>query len=326
MLRDKARLLVCCGIGLIAGLVPVICHYAGQTHTDFDQAWLAARAIWHGKNPYGAVAHGFLWPLFYPLTVGVVALPFAALAKLWAAALWTAVSFGVLSYALTSEAWWPLIGLLSYPAVDAARLAQWSPILTAIGLLPALSWIAVASPTTGGAIALAFLPRTFAWRSVAIGVAIVVAAFVVDPSWPAEWRSALATARHFVPLVARPGGAVLLLALIRWRRTEARLLALLALVPQTAYPYEALPLILALGSRREALLWSCSTCLGAAFLVTAPVAFVDELRHNAPVLLATCYLPILVMVMRRPNIASRAELRWFHASRAETASAGDQSS
>jgi len=54
--------MVSCGIGVIAGLIPVVCHYAGQTRTEFDQAWLAAQAIWHREKAYNAVAHAFLWP------------------------------------------------------------------------------------------------------------------------------------------------------------------------------------------------------------------------------------------------------------------------
>ncbi len=46
---------------------------------DIDQAWAAGRALLEHENPYQVIGPGahyqFPWPLYYPLTVGVVALP-----------------------------------------------------------------------------------------------------------------------------------------------------------------------------------------------------------------------------------------------------------
>lgn len=302
--RVAKRIGVSVGVAIVAGAIPFAYHAAGATHTDFDQIWIAARALMHRDDPYRAVAAGFLWPFYYPLPAALIGLPFALAPKLWAAAVWTAVGFGLLAFSLTEKAWWPLVGLLSYPALDAARLAQWSPILTAMALLPALSWLAVGKPSTGGGVALAYLPKTLRWTSVAMGLVLIAVAFLIDPPWFEDWRTALATAHHLVPMVARPGGFVLLLALFRWRRPEARLLAALALVPQTAYPYEALPMILALRARWEALVWAFATLVGAWFLHQNASSFTAMVANNAPMILASSYIPVLVMVLRRKNTSS----------------------
>jgi hypothetical protein len=95
----------------------------------------------------------------------------------------------------------------------------------------------------------------------------------------------------------------LLIALAKWRRPEARLIALLACVPQTAASYEALPLILALRSSREAMIFGIVSVISVAFVVspTGPNDFAAATATNAPITLATMYVPTLVMVLRRPN-------------------------
>ena len=64
-------------------------------------------------------------------------------------------------------------------------------------------------------------------------------------------------------LSRRPGGAVLLLALIRWRVAEGRLLAALACVPQTIGLYEALPLFLIPTNRWQGYLLAALSYLAA---------------------------------------------------------------
>ena len=84
------------------------------------------------------------------------------------------------------------------------------------------------------------------------------------------------------------------------------MIALLALVPQTAAPYEALPLALALTSKREAMMFAALS-LGAVPFLTRPDSagdLVATLEHNTPIMLGLLYLPVTLMVLRRPNVVS----------------------
>lgn len=289
-------------VGLAAALLSLTLPLA-----DFDQLWLAGRAIRAGMDPYAAV-HGSFWrDLYYPMPAAFIALPATLLPRVAAHACFAGLALGAAAYALSSRGWWALIGLASYPALDATLLAQWSPLFVAAGLVPNLEWIAVAKPTTGLATVLSFAidrPLRMMWLSLVLGVSIVSACFVLQPQWVSNWLAATRSAAHFKPLVLRPGGVLLLLAAVRWRLPEARLLALLAVIPQTIAPYEALLLTLALRSRREALVFSVASFAALPLLrsVQAGVALDVRINHDAPILLLFLYLPVLVMILRRPNV------------------------
>jgi hypothetical protein len=305
-----SRFAVAVVIGMAAGGLTLYLRLGHFTSfADFDSVWLASRAIARGENPYIAVHAGYHWSLHYPLPAVLVGSPFSLLPEVWASAAWCAVGFALLAYGLTSSAWWPLIGLASYPAVDTAQLAQWSALLTTIAVMPSLAFLTVAKPTTAGVLSVAFMHRTLRrpaiyWSS-AIGVALVLLSFWLRPHWVAEWLAGVRSSKDFTAPIFRPGGALLLLALLRWRRPEARLVALLALAPQTMSPYDALPLLLVYSNRREALAGAWLGLAAIPFLLpragTGP-AFTAAVDRNAPVLLLTLYLPALILVLRRPNV------------------------
>jgi hypothetical protein len=215
-----------------------------------------------------------------------------------------------LAYGLTARAWWPLIALASYPALDAIRLCQWTPILAAAALLPWLGWLAAAKPTTGVVTVGSYLSRRWLAFNVATGITLVAISFACWPHWGSEWLSAVRGAHHFVPMAARPSGALLLLALIRWRRPEARMLAMMAVVPQTV-AYDALLLALIPSNRREALAFGFLSFAAVPFIVPAagsPDSFVAALTHNQTVFLAALYMPALVAVLTRPNVGDAREV------------------
>ncbi len=295
-------------VALAAGALALWVRTRVTGFSDFDIIWLAGRALARRANPYVAIKSDVYTALHYPLPAVVMALPFTALSESFAAAAWTALGFGLLAYFLTAAEWWPLVGLASLPAVDAAQLAQWSPLLTCIALAPALGFLAIAKPTTGGALVVSYANRVLNKRplvwSAGIALVVVLAATAIQPDWPWQWVSSVRGAYHFVPLVLRPGGVLLLAALLKWRRPEARLLTLLALAPQTGAPYDALPLVLALASKREVFVFAI---LSFVFVLLRQTTvgpggqFTAELAHNAPYLLATIYLPVLIMILGRPN-------------------------
>jgi len=60
---------------------------------------------------------------------------------------------------------------------------------------------------------------------------LVGASLAVYPAWLGEWSAALHAGRTYHAPFSRPGGWVLLLAALRWRRPEARLLLAIHCIP-----------------------------------------------------------------------------------------------
>lgn len=268
--------------------------------SDFDQIWLAARDVAHGVSPYSHVTpNGF--PFFYPLPAAILGLPFALYPAWLAAALWTGLGFGVLAFGLTRDGWWRLVALCSLPAVESAQLAQWSPIVTAAWCIPALGFLLAAKPTAVLPISLGSVPRSVHLGAIGAALGLLAISFVVQPAWVAEWIGTVRGAHHFVPLVLRPGGVLLLLALIRWRRREAWLIVLMAVMPQAGMAYDALPVAVVPSSRCEALFLALCSFLAVPFRHVATGAangFTDASSANALLYLATLYAPAVLLVLR----------------------------
>jgi len=301
----RARLLSAAVAALGAGayVATLYARQTPETGSDFDQSWIAARALLAGGDPYAAVvAAGWPWPLYYPLPAVLVAVPFTMLSMAAARVVFGGLGAGALAYAMTGRVWWGLAVLAGAPFLDALTNVQWSPLLTAAALLPALGWALAAKPTIGLALWVAY-PR---WQTAAAVGAIAVASLIVLPEWPRLWLAATAGAAHIRPPIFRPGGLLLLLALLRWRRPEARLLAALACVPQSPAMYEALPLFLAASSAREALGLALLShvAYGATRLLPPGGSLAEAYEAKWPIMLVLVYLPVLVVVLRRRNEAS----------------------
>lgn len=232
-------------LALLAGCVAaVICWLAYRlpppSTSDFEPVWIGARALFSGLDPYAVVpTAGTRYPLYYPIPALLVGLPFGALPFEAARALWAGVSTAVFVLAALRYRRGLLTALLSANLLNAVVQGQWSPLLTAAAVLPAISWVWAAKPSIGAALFVAY-----PGRRALIGCLVVVAiSLAIFPTWPWRWLEALRETNHVAPIM-RPGGIVLLLALIRWREAEGRLLAALACVPQTIGLYETLPLFL----------------------------------------------------------------------------------
>jgi hypothetical protein len=298
---DKRRLAAACAIGCIAAAL----NYWTRAHvsgfTDFDQVWTAGRTVVRGGDPYtGTSAGGFAF--LYPLPAAIVGVLFSPIPVAIASALWTALGFGVLAYALSQAGWWRLTALCSLPSIESMQLAQWSPILTAAFILPSLNFFAAAKPSTMLPVAGSTLPKSVNRASVLLGCGLVAVSFMVLPSWLPEWIGTVRGAHHFIPPIARPFGAVLLLALIAWRRRQAWLIALMALTPQAGMAYDALPLAVVPQSRRDAIFYSFATLAAVPFrhiAIGANAGFSDATAANAPIYLATLYVPALLLVLAR---------------------------
>jgi hypothetical protein len=304
------RLILATVVAIAAGVLSyqnTVAH-PGDLPPDFGQAWGAARAWVHGTDPYAAVGpHRFFewrYPLLYPLPAVVVALPFSFLPLAWAAALFVALSTWAFVWAVTRRRLFNptlcVFGSLAFLYV--IQTAQWSPLIVASILLPWLAPLWVCKPTIGAALLVAY-PRR---RTVMAGAVFALATVLLLPSWPREWRAALEAAPHVRPLVVQTlVGPLVLLALLRWRRSDARLLVALACVPQTPLLYETVPLFLIARTYLE----------GATLAVLTFVAWIlwqragpfasygDAMSMSGRFIVWCVYLPCTLMVLRRPNAA-----------------------
>lgn len=312
LLRDRLahRLAVC---ALLAVLLAHFAHYQvlrRPLHSDFGQVWFAARSVLHGQNPYALIGPGLAYewaaPLFYPLPAALVGLPFAPFSEPVAVTLFMALGAFGLCWALTEHGYGPLWALLSIPAYQCFEIAQWAPLMAGAYVIPALSIFLVAKPTIGAAV---FAAKPSRWAFLGGGV-LVLLAFLLQPGWFPEWRHALASASvgagsrfPYTAPITFPGGILILTALSRWRRPEARLLVVLACVPQTTLPYEALLLFLIPRTWRQGL---TLTALSWGMLVftrftTDPQSLTERVLAYGPMMTVWLYLPCTLMVLRRPN-------------------------
>lgn len=296
------RVLIVAVIGLLAAFLAVP-HLGVVGTSDFDQLWYGARALVRGGSPYAAVGPGreFPWPfpLFYPLPGVLAAVPFVVLPVRAASLVFSALGGVALALAFTRERSHRVLALTSFSFFYCAAISQWTPILVAATVFPWLGVLFAAKPTIGLALWL-YRPR---WQTAVACVAFVLLSVAIRPSWPAEWRAGLGAATHIVAPITYPGGLLVLLALARWRRPEARLLVAMACVPHTTLLYEVLPLFLVPASWRESLLLvACTWVTQAIEMIVGPFPYLpDRVAFSGRMAVALCYLPCVVMVLQRPN-------------------------
>jgi len=178
-----------------------------------------------------------------------------------------------------------------------------------LGAAFGVPWLGIflsAKPTIGLAIFLARPSRI----AIVGGLVLVAIALAIQPNWPVEWLGAIHHTSLLTPggtlysaPIASPGGAFALLALLRWRRAEARLLIALACVPQTTLLYETVPLFLIPQTIVEGgALWLGSWLVAVSVQLTGPFPS-DPQRFIASgrAIGWLMYLPCALMLLRRPN-------------------------
>jgi hypothetical protein len=275
--------------------------------SDFAQPVIAGQLLLEGRDPYreigpnGPVPHQF--HLIYPATAGMVAIPFGFVSLRLADALFVGIGSAVLLLALTRDTLWnpQLLVFASFPMAAAAQNVQWSPLLTAAAFFPILGFVYACKPSVALAYWIAY-PNGRALMAAAGFTALTVALW---PWWPAEWVVQLSTVTHMSAPVTRWGGPLLLLAALRWRRPEARLLLALSCIPQTPVIYEAVPLFLIVTTLREGVVLLVMTVLVALVMPKAGTLSYDAwMAVVGSWTIWLVYLPCLIMVLRRPNVAA----------------------
>ena len=244
-------------IALAAGVWGAGLTYAffsrAQGAGDFLAFWYAARAWLAGLNPYAVTPSDppyFIHDrFFYPMPTVLAVTPFAAMPLAAGAATFFGLSSALLGYALSRDRWNRLPMFLSFPYIMAASLGQWSPLVIATALLPGLGFLNVLKPNLG--LALTFARPT---RAALIGgPALLIASLALLPTWPTDWLSNLRAMPGHPPPLLTLWGCWLVVAALRWRTEDGRLVLGMAAVPQLPMFYDQLPLLLLHRNRKQAL-------------------------------------------------------------------------
>ncbi|MEW5872279.1 MAG: hypothetical protein AB1894_23655 [Chloroflexota bacterium] len=295
------RMLLACLIGLVSGgLCCLNLARREQLAADFTWPWRAANFLLEGKNPYIEIQpegdYPFQTYFYYPLPAALAALPFAGLPAYLAGALFFGLSSGLLAWALLQDGWQRLPLFLSAPYVVAAATAQWTPLIVAAGLLPAMNWLLACKPNLGLALFI-YKPNKL---GLALGLVFVALSLACLPSWPWDWLAVTKQlAGHPPPFLVLPLGPLLLLAALRWRKAGARLLLGLSLLPQLLFFYDQLPLWLLPRSFRAGLAYSALSWLAYfAWRWQGIDPHTGEiLLQPVQYILALVYLPALLMLL-----------------------------
>jgi hypothetical protein len=254
---------------------------------DFAYWYTAAQALVRGSSPYAVIPASdpsrFGSPLFYPLPAVLLTVPFTPLRYTAAAMSFVFLSSAVLAYGVART--------------GSHRLFLFAVVITAAAVVPALGFLIFVKPNVGLA---TFLYRPTPWMIV--GSALFFAlSLLAWPSWPGEWLAGLGAVQDRMIPIATPVGPLLLLAALRWRRIEARLLLGYACIPQAPWFYDQVILFLIPATALETMNYAVITQIAlAAWLVLGLV----RMDHGTWLLAAVLYLPPLVMILRRPNVES----------------------
>lgn len=302
--RQRGAIALAAGV-LMAALTYRAYGLAPPMASDFDFVWIGLRAFVHGENPYRAVADAHVrGPLYYPLPALVALAPLGLVSAGVARIVFAGLGYAALAYAAAGRPGGLFVSLFSASAIIGGVGGQWSPLLTAGVAVPWLSALWVCKPGIGLALWCGY-PRR---QAVIGGLALVVLSLLVMPAWPRDWLGVLGSPVHAPPLL-RPGGFLMLAALLRWRRPEGRLLVALCCLPYVTTLYETLPLFLVPANRYQAYLLLALSYVAAvvqAWLVPSG-SLLQQVVGRWPVLLVCLYLPAVVMVLLRPNQAPRPE-------------------
>jgi hypothetical protein len=293
-------------VGVAAALICwLVFHFSPDTGSDLAQNLVGARALLAGQNPYQVAGRGegFVYPLLYPLPALLVIAPLAVLPLDLGRVLFAALSAAVFTMAAMRYGRGLPQALLSACFLKAVVQGQFSPLLVAAVSLPLLGAVWPAKPAVAFAVAAGHGSR----RAVTGAAVMLLLSLLVRPTWLIEWVSSLREYNIAVAPIQQPGGFLLLGALWRWRRPEARVLAALACAPHTIAFYDELPLFLIPRTKWEG--YALATLsLVAAFLtgwlfpryIGTPLEV--NLADRWPVMFACLYLPALVMVLRREPV------------------------
>ena len=292
------RILIALFIGLVSAYLADIAFGNSRFGAkDWTYQWRAGQALLAGQNPYDVIRPAGGYPYeswyMYPFTAVLAALPFATLAIKLGGALFTGFGAAVLAYAVSRDGAGRLWLFLGAPFYVTIGVGQWGPLLMAGVLLTPLAWALTCKPTLGAALFL-YRPR---WRTVFVCAAFGLLALAVQPTWIRDWlRNAGTVKGHGAPILDAFGW-VPALALLRWRKPEARLVGAMAFVPQLLFFYDQLPLMLVARSGRAAFTFAALSWVGWAFAMRACGGAPHCADPSRPWVMWFVYLPVTLYVL-----------------------------
>src|SRR2546426_107336 len=218
----RFRILLSTVIGIASGMFCwfLLTHFH-QGAADFSWAIRAAKYLLAGKNPYDTPLEQ------YPMTAALFGLPFVWMRPEAAAGAFYGISSALMAFGLSRYGYHRLLVFLAYPYWAGMIAAQWTPLLLATAFLSYLLPATLAKPQLGLPVALTTPSR----RGLVACMVVVAITFLLMPGWPWLWIGHLHRYERFIPLFVLPG-PLLALALFRYRERDARLLFLMAIVPQ----------------------------------------------------------------------------------------------
>ena len=285
-------------LGCVLGCRLLLYVWAPDRQTAFDLLYHAAAQLLRGENPYQMAAQWFP----YPLPAVLLAVPFTAIPLGLARPIFDVLVGWAFVYALwRHRGAFALLALLSGAYLFAMWKGQTTPLMVAASLIPALGFLLAVKPNTSAALWLA-RPSLIAVLGAS---AFVFLSLLALPSWPEDWWSALQQEpTQWMPPIFRPFGLVLLLAALRWRLPEGRLLLAIAFIPQSILPYELVSLALIPGTLLEMGIYVAGSWIAVAvaanWMHLGP-GIAGWAPTSWPVTLGTVYLPMLYLVLRRPS-------------------------
>jgi hypothetical protein len=303
---DPRRLRISIAIGVAAGLLAYAFLNRPGLGGDYFFVWSAARSLFAGQNPYHVIAVGPENPandvFLYPLPALLIIAPFAWLPIAASGGVFLGISSALLAYGLTRNGFHRLPLFMSAPFLMAVSLGQWSPLITAAALESNLGFVFAAKPNLGLA-AWVYRPNV---RALIAGVLIVLVSLAILPSWPLDWyHNITGRPEKFSPI--RIGlGPLLILAAIRWRQSESRLLLSMAIIPQGLFFYDQLILGLIPRTFRQSLIFALATF---ALLLTwfhrlGPGDY--YVREAIPYVMAIYFVALVMLLLPAPKKAADA--------------------
>jgi hypothetical protein len=291
----RRLLVLLLGLTFVLASRLILYAWAPDRATDFDFLYSAAARLVSGQAPYQAGTQWFP----YPLPGVLLAVPFTVIPLDLARPIFDVLVGWVFVYALWRyRGSFALLAVLSGAYLFALRSGQTTPLMVAASLIPAIGFLLAVRPNTSAAL---WIARP-TWMALLGASAFLILSLAVLPSWPHDWWMALPEdIRQLKPPIMRPFGFVLLLAALRWRLPEARLILAMAFVPQSTLPYELVSLALIPATLPEMGVYVAGTWV--TVVAADRLHFADGLAAWAangwPMTICAVYLPMLYLVLRR---------------------------
>jgi hypothetical protein len=279
----------------------------GRPHSDFGMVWYGARALLRHVDPYLVIGPGkpfdYEWPLIYPGTALVAAMPLTILTESWATTVFVGLSTWLLAFGLTRDGWYRLPLFTTSAFIASAQLGQWSILFTAALFLPQILFFSIAKPQASIAILAATRERRGILAAVAGSLFLLAVSLILSPHWITSWIDAVARTTQMEPPIARFGGLAVLVVLLRWRRPETWLLLVLAASPQSWGWYGTLPIFTIPKNFGESVFLAATALVGAWYAdnVLNPTTIDGLVSSVGTVIVMTIYLPAALLILRRKN-------------------------